>query len=416
MPAVVIGRTEVAARLLAYTEKDKPGQGEPRVLYAEGLRCLSATATSEFRALRVKHGTQGAMRKVPGRYVLPGPGETATYVRHEQRSGRRVWRLAGPDEQATHVRRQPTSDVYVKKRVERFKEPRAGEQATHLRVIDEHDRPRWVEAGDGQQATHVRHLGEEYYAKATAADLANPERYGGYEYVPQSEAVHLITAFGLDEVNPHDPEQVRTAFEFTVAMVRDLYPGVQAKLVGQADGQGMMADGVRLTRGGKFHVHAVLNSTVAETMELDGKVWQPGRKLSGALTDIHRIRDRVDDFIDREGAAYGITRNQVPVADQHLEKRNAMDRRMAAKGDKASRNDRLRDAWWQAIEHSSTVDLTTFKTAMAAHGIEVTEPGWRRGKPPKVRKLSYVFEGVTTRGQSLGELYDYAEMVAPMRD
>lgn len=380
MPVVVISRTQVAARLLRYTEKEKAGQVEPRVLFAEGIRCRVPTATQEFRALRLKHGTEGKLRKIPDRYELPSPGEVATHVRHIRPSGRGVWIPAPSGQDATHVRRPGVGTVHTAK-------------------VVEDERGVW-----------------NYYPEAKLGDEGKYLLVGGHAYVRESEAVQLIVSFGLDEVNPRDLEQVRQGFEFTRAMVGELYPGVQAKLVGQADGTGMVdSDKTALTEGGKFHVHVVMNATVAEAMELDGQVWEAGRKLSGPWTDIDRVRDRIDQYIDDHGAAYGIIRNQVPVAEQLADRRGVMDRRMAAraavKGTELSRSDRLREAWWAAIEDDQVTDLATFKDAMAAQGVTVTEPGWRRGKPPKVLRLSYALDGVTTRGQSLGDRYDYPAVV-----
>lgn len=385
MPVVVISRTQVAARLLRYTDKEKAGQVEPRVLFSEGIRCRVPTAAQEFRATRIKHGTDGRMRKLPDHYELPGAGETATHVRRLQPSGRRVWAVARDGEDATHVRR-----------------PGIGSQ--HAAKVIEVDGDEW-----------------NYYPKAQPGDEDKYLIVGGHAYVREAEAVHLIVSFGLDEVNPRDPQQVRQKFEFVAAMIAEDYPGVQAKLVGQADGSGMVdADKTPLTDGGKFHVHAVMNATIAEAMTLDGKTWEAGRKLSGPWTDINRVRDRLDEFIDRRGDEFDVERNQVPVAEQALDKRGAMDRRMAAraatKGTELSRSDRLRAAWWTAIEDDAVVDLDTFKQAMAAQGVAVTEPGWRRRKPPKVSRLSYVLESVTTRGESLGERYTYPQVASALEE
>lgn len=386
MPVIFIGGTEVAARLLRYTEKEKAGQNEPRVLLAEGIRCRVPTAEQEFAAVRELHGTQGAMRRVRASYKLPDPDadppEAAMYVRKTRPGGRRYWAEATGKEVATHVRHEPEGPRFERR---------------------------------------LNAAGQEYWAQVRPGEVVTHRVVGGGLFVRQKEAVHLIVSFGLDEVNPKDPGQVRRAFEYTVAMITDLYPGVQAKLVGQADGTGMKdSDGTQLSEGGKFHVHCVLNATVVERMEVDGHVWEPGQKLSKALTDIERIRDRADDFIEREGHKYQVTQRLPPVAEQPGDKRNVMDRRMAAraavKGTELSRHDRARNARWAATEDPGVKSLTEFKESCAARGIEVTEPGWRRGQPPKVRKLSYVVDGVTIRGETLGTDYTYEAVMEMLVD
>ncbi|MEU3331322.1 relaxase/mobilization nuclease domain-containing protein [Glutamicibacter creatinolyticus] len=337
MPVVVIGRTEVAARLLRYTEKEKAGQVEPRVLHAEGVRCRVPTAMEEFAALRELHGKQGATRRVKARYELPDrdAGEEAVYIRKRRPSGRKYWAVAKDGEVATHVRR---------------------------------------EAG---------------------------------QVVRENEAVHLITSFGIDEVNPDAPQQVRAAFEYTVAMMRDLYPGAQMKLVGQADGAGMAdADGNFLTSGGKFHVHAVLNAVVAERMEVDGQVWEAGRKLSGALTDINRVRQRADEFNSAHHAEYSLPKQRLAsVEDQRREKRSVRDRRMAAEG-KRSNHDVIRDAYEQAMDDPRSLDLDGFVEVLGERGVEVTVRGSKR--PALSYRLPDAMK-TNVRGTTLGEHYAYEE-------
>lgn len=337
MPVVVIGRTEVAARLLRYTEKEKAGQVEPRVLHAEGVRCRVPTAMEEFAALRELHGKQGATRRVKARYELPDrdAGEEAVYIRKRRPSGRKYWAVAKDGEVATHVRR---------------------------------------DAG---------------------------------QVVRENEAVHLITSFGVDEVNPDDPQQVRAAFEYTVAMMRDLYPGAQIKLVGQADGAGMTdADGNFLTSGGKFHVHAVLNAVVADRMEVDGQVWEAGRKLSGALTDITRVRQRADEFNAAHHSEYNLPKQRLAsVEDQRREKRSVRDRRMAAEG-KKSNHDVIRDAYEQAMDDARSVDLDGFVEVLGEHGVEVTVRGSQR--PALSYRLPEAMK-TNVRGTTLGEHYAYVE-------
>lgn len=333
MPVVVIGKTAVAARLLRYTEKEKAGGTEPRVLYSEGILCRVPTAEREFAAVRRVHGKQGAKRKAPAKYELPEPGEVATYVRRARPNGRKHWAVAGAKETATHVRRE----------------------------------------GDG--------------------------------YVDESQAVHTIVSYGLDEVNPDDSEQVRQAFEFVVTMMTELYPGIQMKLVGQADGV-----------GNAFHVHVVQNAVVVEDMEVDGQVWEAGRKLSGALTDIGRLRERADEFTDQHGAEYGIEQKLPSVTEQKAENRRTRDRRMAAKG-RVSNHDIIRAAFETAMDDPRSVDLDSFVAVMSEHDVTVNRRIARAGKPGETNTLSYRLDDMKTpvRGTTLGDHYAFESAVQQLK-
>ncbi len=341
MPIGTIGSTPEAARLLAYTTKQKPNATKERVLHTAGQHCRVETAVREFAAHRHRHGKQGAKRKSPAKYVLPDDGELAVYVRRSRPSGRRYWVVATDEE---------------------------------------------------EEATHVRREGA---------------------VVKENEAVHYIVSLGLDEVNPDDPEQVARAFRGLTTMFRELYPGLQMKLVGQADGDGMTPDQESGEKRGKFHVHGVGNAVVFARMEVDGKVWEPGSKVSGALTDINRVRERQDAWIAERGAEWGLTQRLPPVREQKSEKRSTTDRRKASKGE-VSNHDRIREAFWAAMDDPRCVDLDGFKTVMAEGGVEVIEPGWHRGKAPKVRHLSYRVASMATNvtGATLGELYMYDNVVS----
>jgi hypothetical protein len=334
----VIGKTAVAARLLRYTEKEKAGGTEPRVLYSEGIRCRVPTAEREFAAVRRTHGKQGAKRKVATKYELPEPDEFATHIRRSRPNGRKYWAAAAASETATHVRRE----------------------------------------GDG--------------------------------YVDEIQAVHVIISFGLDEVNPDDPMQVRKAFEFVTMMMTELYPGVQMKLVGQADGTGTATpDGPGKAM---FHVHCVANAVVTERMEVDGHVWEAGRKMSGALTDIARLRERADEFIVQHGADYGIEQKLPSVSEQKREKRSTRDRRMAAKGD-ISNHDIIRSAFEDSMNDARSIDLGSFVAVMAEHDVAVNHRVTRAGQAGEKHALSYRLDSMKTpvRGTTLGDHFAFESSV-----
>lgn len=327
MPVEYAGTTAVAARLLRYTVKPKPGQTtQERVLHIAGQNCRPATAEREFAATRRRHGTQRAMRKAPSTYTLPEPGETPTHVRRTRPNGRRYWAVAK----------------------------------------------------SGEEATHVRHEGI---------------------IVRQAEARHLITSFGPDDVNAEDPEQVSKAFEYVVARHAALYPGEQVTFVGQAEG-----------KGGNFHVHVTRNATLYGDMDVDGKHYRAGRKLAGELTDIDKMRERADQYLAEHGHEYGLHPQRLPsTSERKKERRSQRDRRMAAEGT-LSNHDRIRQAFDASMADPRAVDLVAWKAIMAEHDVTVTEPGWRRGKAPKLPRLSYQLTDVGTpvRAKTLGDHYDHA--------
>ncbi|WP_157375025.1 hypothetical protein [Arthrobacter alpinus] len=239
-------------------------------------------------------------------------------------------------------------------------------------------------AKNGDEATHVRHEGE---------------------VVRQAEARHLITSFGRDEVNPLDPEQVAKAFEYVVARHAVLYPGEQATFVGQAEGI-----------GGKFHVHTTRNATLYLDMEVDGKRYGAGRKLAGDLTDIDQMRERADRFLAEHGHEYDLVPQRLPsVSERKKEMRNQRDRRMAANG-ALSNHDQIRKAFEVSMDDPRAMDFETWKVVMAEYDVTVTEPGWRRGKPPKVPRLSYQLASMATavRAKTLGEHYDHASALGQL--
>ena len=279
------------------------------------------------------------------------------------------------------VRRVHGKQGAKRKAPAKYELPEPGEVATYVRRARPNGRKFWAVAGVSETATHVRREGD--------------------GYVDEVQAVHVIVSFGLDDVNPDDSEQVRRAFEFVARMMTGLYPGVQMKLVGQADG----------TRKA-FHVHCVQNAVIAERMEVDGQVWEAGRKMSGALTDITRLRERVDEFIDLHGADYGVEQKLPSVREQKVEKRNARDRRMAARGE-ISNHDIIRAAFETAMDDARSVHMDGFIEVMSEHDVTVNYRVSRAGKPNERHTLSYRLDDMKTpvRGTTLGDHYAYESTV-----
>lgn len=121
----------------------------------------------------------------------------------------------------------------------------------------------------------------------------------------RSEAFHYIIAFAPDTVNRDDPEQCRKAFEAVEAMWAQDYPGTQAKLVAHGDAKGSKEAQAR-GEDGKFHVHVAANAIIHTEMELDGRTFKAGQRMSGALTNVDRMRERWDTFLETRGHEFGL--------------------------------------------------------------------------------------------------------------
>ena len=90
----------------------------------------------------------------------------------------------------------------------------------------------------------------------------------------------IIQSFGLDELNPDNPEHIAIANEIGQTLASELYPDKQALIVTQADGE-----------GGKLHNHVLVNSV--------GFV--DGKSLRGERTGWKAISDKSDEIIQRYG-------------------------------------------------------------------------------------------------------------------
>ncbi|MGJ9425886.1 hypothetical protein ACHABX_08590 [Nesterenkonia halotolerans] len=378
-PVITISRSIVAARSLRYPEAEKSDSDQPRVLYRDGINCRPETAVDEFAQVRRMYHHDGgkALRKVPATYELPEPSEEATHLRKVYPSGRKYWAEPKDGETATHVRREGIAY-----------EPAGRAAATHRRVGR-----RWVK--DPASPTHV------------AVE-------GGY--VRSSEAINLIYSFDLSSVNHHDSADTERAFHYVRAEIEAKFRAadggcaVQAKLVAQADAKGMVDEhGNRLTEGGKFHVHVVLNAVQAKDMETDGQIFKAGRKLSAKATDIEWIRDKHDEFA-REHPKWGFVPQPKNRQERQAEKRSTMDRRMAASGNK-SNHDIIRASYEACMNDARASDLNSFIEIMREdHGVTVNHRGEQ--KPTLSYRLDDMPQPV--RGKRLGDHYDYENTLSQL--
>ena len=327
----------------------------------------------EFLGVREAFGTSGAMRKVRGQWKLPEDGQTATHVRRVSESGRGRWVLPGKGETATHLYEPGVVYEYVGRG-----------KGTHKKSSPQSRR--YVETDVG--GTHIAVQGA---------------------LVPEHEVGHGIMSFSLAEVNPNDPKQVAAAFGYAVAMQRATRPGVQAVIVGQADGDQPLKGGEEP----KFHVHIVENMTLYADMEVAGKFVKAGSKLAGDVTDIHRMRDAQDDFLDVHGHEYGLGPQQLPPSSEHaIDKRDAVDRRMAAQG-KLSDHEKLKQMWDEAEDDprvKAVADMIPVLEEMGAQtNHRVTRTGVNAGRESLTVKLPHMraFAGA----KRLGSRYDVEDTV-----
>lgn len=378
-PIITISRSVVAARSLRYPEMEKKDSEHPRVLYRDAVNCRPETAIEEFAELRQKHGHYGrnAFRKVPANYTLPESGEDATHLRKIYPGGKKYWAEPKDGETATHIRREGVAY-----------EPAGRAVATHRRAGR-----RWIE--DSANPTHV------------AVE-------GGY--VRGTEAINLIYSFDLSSVNPNDAGDTERAFQYVRAEIEDKFRAsdgtcaVQAKLIAQADAKGMVDEhGTKLTDGGKFHVHAVLNAVQMKDMQIDGEIFKAGRKLSAKATDIDWVRDKQDDFA-RAHPQYGFTPQPKGRDERKADKRSAMDRRMAAQCG-TSNHDLIREAFDASMDDARVTDLNTFIGVMRDdHGVTVNHRG--KKKPTLSYRLPEMSQPV--RGHRLGEHYTHESTLSQL--
>lgn len=169
----------------------------------------------------------------------------------------------------------------------RYVKPRDPAEATHLKVGKN-----WRAAKAGEAATHQRIEPKEPLAK-------------------RAEAYHYIISFSLEDVNPEDPEQTRKAFDAVVAMWERDYSGVQSKLVAHGDARGSKNAQERGEKG-KFHVHIMANAVIHTEMEVDGRVFKPGMRVAGPLTQVDQMRTRHDAFLEERGHEFELGPQRLP--------------------------------------------------------------------------------------------------------
>lgn len=90
----------------------------------------------------------------------------------------------------------------------------------------------------------------------------------------------VIQSFGLDELDPNNPNDVQRANEIGQALASELYPDKQALIVTQADGE-----------GGKLHNHVLVNSVS----------FTDGKSLRGYRKEHDAVAEKTDEILVRYG-------------------------------------------------------------------------------------------------------------------
>ena len=90
----------------------------------------------------------------------------------------------------------------------------------------------------------------------------------------------IIQSFGLDELDPNNPEDIEKANMIGLEFASEVYPDRQSLIVTQADGE-----------GGKLHNHILVNSVG----------FADGKSLRGKATNWSYISDKSDEIIQRHG-------------------------------------------------------------------------------------------------------------------
>lgn len=301
-------------------------------------------------------------------------------------------------EEFAQLRRKHGKQGATRKSPAKYELPEDGETPAYIQKRRPNGRKYWAVAKDDEEATHVRHEGE---------------------VVRESEAIHMIFSAELASVNPDDPKDVQRLFDYVRDVVENNFRatdgtcGVQAKLVAQADGQGMIDEnGNQLTDGGKTHVHVVINAVAMKQMEVNGETWEPGRKLSGALTDIEQIKDRHDEFASEHGADHGFRPQEKTRSERRAETRTVTDRRMSAQG-KLSNHDTIRAAFETSMEDARAVDLDGFREVLGEHDVDMNVRVTKSGKNTGQTNLSYKTGDMKqyVRGARLGSHYAFDDTV-----
>lgn len=177
----------------------------------------------------------------------------------------------------------------------------------------------------------------------------------------------VVQSFGLDELNPLDPDDIAKANEMGLELASELYPDKQSLIVTQADG-----------KGGKLHNHILVNSV--------GFV--DGKSLRGFRKEHEAVADKSDELLVRHGM-------KVLDTDKTRNKRTRQEQRLEKAGKYVWKDD-LRARIGEALKDIDVTSRDVFIERLeAVHGVTVNYTEGRKnvsysfadadGKKRKVR-------------------------------
>lgn len=175
----------------------------------------------------------------------------------------------------------------------------------------------------------------------------------------------IIQSFGLDELDPNNPEDVEMANRIGFEFAQEMYPDRQALIVTQADG-----------KGGKLHNHVLVNSVS----------FVDGRSLRGKNTGFVAIAEGTNEVMRRHGF------NPAPIPNGTKDKTTIAERKLAEQGEYVWKDD-LKERIRQGMAHESVTSYDEYVKHMAdVHGVNVRFRGNAKGLDgQKIKGISYDF-------------------------
>lgn len=175
----------------------------------------------------------------------------------------------------------------------------------------------------------------------------------------------IIQSFGLDELDPNNPEDVEMANRIGFEFAQEMYPDRQALIVTQADG-----------KGGKLHNHVLVNSVS----------FVDGRSLRGKNTGFVAIAEGTNEVMRRHGF------NPAPIPNGTKDKTTIAERKLAEQGEYVWKDD-LKERIRQGMAHESVTGYDEYVKHMAdVHGVNVRFRGNAKGVDgQKIKGISYDF-------------------------
>lgn len=214
----------------------------------------------------------------------------------------------------------------------------------------------------------------------------------------------FVFSWGLNELNPADPEDVEKAMRAVSRFFDRLPPAARLQV---AQGDGKSADG----GPPKLHIHAPVANVVLQDCTVNGQTYRAGSSLGGKALDVEWMRQQFDECCELEG----ITQTLVPYVKG--DRRSGLDA-AARRAGKRTNNDVCKDAVEEAIR-SGAGDLEEFEAELAARGVELRVERKAAGKYAGQTWLAYRPVGAKgwTRDTFMGlERYGHAAVMAGLAD